>query len=59
LDFVGYPQVCKGIGLVYNKMGDYSKARLFYERATSMRQQSLPPNHPELQRWKNNLERKL
>ena len=29
-------------------MGDYSKALSYYEKALAIRQQSLPPNHPDL-----------
>jgi hypothetical protein len=38
-------------------MRDYSKAHSFYERAVKIAQQSLPSNHPNLQRWRNNLDK--
>ncbi|CAF1541965.1 unnamed protein product, partial [Adineta steineri] len=44
------------IGLVYRKMSNYSKARTFYERAIQIGEQSLPSNHPDLQKWRNNFE---
>jgi hypothetical protein len=37
-------------------MGQYSKARSFYQRAIDIGQHSLPINHPDLQRYKDNLE---
>ena len=37
-------------------MGEYSKARSFYERAVNIGQQSLPSNHPNLKNDRNNLE---
>jgi hypothetical protein len=38
-------------------MGNYSKARSCMERAVNIGQQSLPPNHPHLQRYRNILDR--
>ena len=43
--------------VVYENMGEYSKARSFYKRAVNIAQQSLPSNHPDLQRYRNNLDR--
>jgi hypothetical protein len=37
-------------------MGEYSKARSFYERAVDIAQQSLPANHPNLRMCRNNLD---
>ena len=37
------------IGVVYEIMGDYSKAHLFYKKAVNNGEQSLPENHPTLQ----------
>jgi hypothetical protein len=37
-------------------MDDYSKALSFYERAVDIRQRLLPVNHPDLLRYKKNLE---
>jgi hypothetical protein len=45
-----------GIGLVYEKMGNYSKARSCYERGVDIGQQSLPKNHPHLQLNRKKLE---
>ncbi len=36
-------------------MGNYLKARSLYERVVNIAEQSLPVNHPNLQKWKNNL----
>jgi tetratricopeptide (TPR) repeat protein len=36
-------------------MGEYSKALSFDERALKIRQQSLPPNHPDLTASYNNI----
>ncbi|CAF0823526.1 unnamed protein product [Adineta steineri] len=44
------------IGLVYDHMCNYSKAHSFYERAVQVAQQSLPTNHPNLRKWKKDLE---
>ncbi|CAF1692108.1 unnamed protein product, partial [Adineta ricciae] len=43
------------IGMVYSDMGDYSKALEYYERASTIQQQSLPPNHPDLASSYNNI----
>jgi hypothetical protein len=48
---------CHNIGHIYINIEEYSKALPFYERAVDIGQRSLPSNHPELQRWKNNLDR--
>jgi tetratricopeptide (TPR) repeat protein len=44
-----------GIGAVYYSMGDYSKALSYYTKALEIRQQSLPPNHPNLAKSYNNV----
>ncbi len=44
------------IGLLYEEMGGYSKARSFGERALEIGQQSLPSNHSHLQIYRDNLE---
>ena len=36
------------IGIVYNNMGEYSKALSSHEKSLEIKQQSLPPNHPDL-----------
>ena len=36
------------IGLVYNRMGEYSKALSYYEKALGIREKSLPATHPDL-----------
>ena len=41
--------------LVYDSMGDYPKALSSYEKALAIRQQSLPPNHPDLASSYNNI----
>jgi hypothetical protein len=33
---------------VYNKMGEYSKALSYFERALDIFQSSIPPNHPHI-----------
>jgi hypothetical protein len=38
-------------------MGEYSKARSFFERAVDIGQQSLPANDSQLQKWKRNFEK--
>ncbi len=35
-------------GSVYVKMGDYSKALSYYEKALEIKEKILPPNHPSL-----------
>ena len=40
---------------VYYNMGDYSKALSSHEKALAIRQQSLPPNHPDLASSYNNI----
>jgi hypothetical protein len=37
-------------------MGNYSKARPYFERALDIGQQSLPTNHPDLQLYREHLE---
>jgi hypothetical protein len=37
-------------------MRDYAKARPYYERAVNIGEQSLPPNHPRLDKWRKNFE---
>jgi tetratricopeptide (TPR) repeat protein len=44
------------IGAVYDNMGDYSKARSFYEWAVENGQKLSPSNHPTLQQRRKNLE---
>jgi tetratricopeptide (TPR) repeat protein len=48
--------------LIYHKLGkakyyqgEYSKALSYYEEALEIRQQSLPPNHPDLAKSYNNI----
>jgi hypothetical protein len=41
---------------LYSSMGDYPKARSYFERAVDIGQQSLPSNHPTLQQRRKNLE---
>ena len=36
-------------------MGEYAKALSYFEKALSIRQQSLPPNHPDLALCYNNI----
>jgi tetratricopeptide (TPR) repeat protein len=36
-------------------MGEYSKALSYYEKALEIKQQSLPPNHPDLAISYNNI----
>ena len=36
-------------------MGEYSKALSYYEKALEIQQQSLPPNHPDLAEFYNNI----
>jgi len=43
--------------LVYENVGNYSKAYSLYERAVEIGQQSLPSHHPHLQRYRENLDR--
>jgi tetratricopeptide (TPR) repeat protein len=43
------------IGVVYEKMGNYSKACSSYEREMEIAQKSLPPNHPALQNCRKKL----
>ncbi len=45
------------IGLVCEKMGNYSKALSFYERAVNNGQHSLRSAHSELQKWEKSLDR--
>ncbi|CAF2097341.1 unnamed protein product [Rotaria magnacalcarata] len=42
------------IGLVYDSMGEYSKALEFYEKALKIKEISLPPTHPDLATSYNN-----
>jgi hypothetical protein len=44
------------IAVVYENMREYSKARLFYEKAVDIGQRSLPSNHSGLLQWQRNLE---
>ena len=43
------------MGLLYETMGNYSKACSSYERAVEIGQKSLPSNHPELQKYRREL----
>ena len=45
------------MGLVYYRIGEYSKACRFFERAISIGRSTLPSNHPNLHLWKKNLDR--
>ena len=45
---------CYNIGLLYDKMDNYSKALSFSERAVNIGQQSLPPNHPDFKDYRKN-----
>ena len=36
-------------------MGEYSKALSYYEKSLEIKQQSLPPNHPDLAASYNNI----
>ena len=38
-------------------MGDISEACSFFEKAVDTAQKSLPDNHPDLKKWKENLTR--
>ena len=40
---------------MYNKMGEYTKALSSHEKALEIKQQSLPPNHPDLAQSYNNI----
>ncbi|CAF1412420.1 unnamed protein product [Adineta ricciae] len=40
---------CNNIGLVFDEMGEYTRALSYYEKALIIRQKSLPLNHPELE----------
>jgi tetratricopeptide (TPR) repeat protein len=40
---------------VYDKMGEYSKALSYYEKALEIRQKTLPANHPSLATSYNNI----
>jgi tetratricopeptide (TPR) repeat protein len=44
------------IGILYQSTGEYSKALSYHEKALKIRQQSLPPNHPQLQIYGKSLE---
>ena len=44
------------IGLVYDKMGEYSKALSYYEKAQQIWQKSLPPTHPYIAEVKSDIE---
>jgi tetratricopeptide (TPR) repeat protein len=44
------------IGLVYDKMDEYSKAHSFYEHSVNIGQQSLSSDHPDLQTYRRNLD---
>ena len=43
------------LGLVYENMGEYSKAIPYYERSLTMKKVALPPNHPDLATSYNNI----
>ena len=43
------------LGLVYNEMGEYSKALSSYERLLEIVKVALPPNHPDLATCYNNI----
>ncbi len=37
------------LDLVYDNMGEYSKALAYFEHALDISQRSVPPNHPNIQ----------
>jgi tetratricopeptide (TPR) repeat protein len=41
--------------MVYENMGEYSKALSYYEKAVEIRQKTLPANHPSLATSYNNI----
>ncbi|CAF5041876.1 unnamed protein product, partial [Rotaria sp. Silwood1] len=43
------------LGWVYNNMGEYSKALLYYQKALNINEKILPPNHPDLASSYNNI----
>jgi tetratricopeptide (TPR) repeat protein len=43
------------LGRVKNNQGEHQEAITFYEKALAIRQQSLPPNHPDLAASYNNI----
>ena len=43
------------LGLVYDNIGEYSKALSYYERSLEIRKVALPPNHPHLATSYNNI----
>jgi tetratricopeptide (TPR) repeat protein len=44
------------IGLVYDNMGEYSKALSYYEKAQQIFEKSLPPTHPNIGVVKSHIE---
>ena len=46
------------IGLVHEKMCEYSKACSFYRHAADIAQRTLPSNHTDLEIYRKNLEGK-
>ncbi len=45
------------VEVVDENMNNYSKACSFYERAVDIAQHSLPSDHPNLQKWREHLEK--
>ncbi|CAF4429180.1 unnamed protein product [Rotaria sp. Silwood2] len=45
------------MGSLYYRIGEYSKARTFFERAVSIGQSTLPSSDPNLRMWIKNLEK--
>ena len=43
------------LGVLYDDMGEYSKALSYYERSFEIRKVALPPNHPDLAASYNNI----
>jgi tetratricopeptide (TPR) repeat protein len=45
------------VSVLYESMGEYSKALEFFEHAVNIGQKSLPPNHSNLQTYRRYLDR--
>ncbi len=54
--FLGWTNLATDIGLVYDNMGEYSNALSYLERALSIFQSSLPPDHLHIQSVRSGME---